>query len=252
MKSITLLAILLAVAPASAQDRTGLVSVSLSGGGAFPLGPKTVRRSAGIGTDFGAAVRYGLSERYDLAFSYDSLNMRKARSLRVEPVLISFIRSYRRGGFWTPAWRIGAGPVIVHEARPLDTRSQSSFAVRTGLGADYSFTPDLGLGAWADYLFAAHSNSDSREVHAATLNLTLTWRLGKLQARTPPQRTEPAAPVNVRETESAPAEEATAAPAPAEPAEAPKPAKKAAPKKKRATPKADSGTPDAVQAPPVE
>ena len=248
MKSIAWLCVLLAAAPAAAQSRTGEVSLSLSGGGAAPLGPKTVRRSAGVGSDFGAAVRCGLSEHFDAALSYDSVNMRKARALRLEPFLLSLIHSYRLGGFWTPAWRIGAGPVIVHEARPRDTQAQSSFAVRAGLGADYSLTPDLGLGTWADYLFAARSNSDSREVHAATLNLSLTWRLGRLQARTPPQKPSRAAAAEEPPAETEPAAEAAAEPVPAEPAAAPKPVKKAAPKRKK-TPRA---TPDAVQEPPIE
>ncbi|MBI3298413.1 MAG: hypothetical protein HYZ75_09640 [Elusimicrobia bacterium] len=180
MVKLIVLAALLAAAPVRADDRAGLVSLSLSAGAAAPLGGATVRRNAKLGPGCGGAVSLALSESWDAAFSYDSLNMFKTRRLRLEPFLLSATRSWRGAGYWTPAVRFGAGPVIVHQARPRDTDSQTSFAVRTGLGVDYSLTPDLGLAAWADYLFAARSNSDSREVHAATATLAMTFKLGKL------------------------------------------------------------------------
>lgn len=182
MRSLALFAALLAAAPAMAADRTGDISLGLSGGAALPLGAKSVKENAKLGPDYGVSVGIGLSEHFEGSFSYDSIHMHKTRPVRVEPWLFSLVHCYDRGGYWMPIVRIGAGTAVVRGTRPLDLQSYATLALRAGTGFEYRLTPAVGLGAMVDYLYAARANRDTREVHAATFSLALSWHLGKLRA----------------------------------------------------------------------
>lgn len=193
MKTLALCAAILAAVPASAADRTGEVSLGLSGGAGFPFGTKSVRENSKIGPDYGFSIGYGLSEHFEGAFSYDTVRMSETRPVRVDPWLFSLVHAYDHGGYWMPMARVGAGMAVVHGTRPLDLKSYSTLAARTGLGFEYRLTPAVGLGAWADYLFAARANRDTREVHAATFSLALSWHLGKPRAAAAKTAAMPAA-----------------------------------------------------------
>ncbi len=209
MKTLLALAVLAAAAPARAEGRAGTLAVSLNGGAAVPLGTAMVRDNSRLGPDYGATVRYGLSDSMDVAFSYDSVQMYKNRHTRLEPYLASLIRSFDLGGRWSPSLRLGGGPVVVHEGRPGRLPPYTSFAVRAGGGAEYALTPGVALGGWVDYLLAARANNSTKEVHAVTFGLTATFRLGVLQARAP--ASAPAAPP-FRPARPAPAPMKSAAP----------------------------------------
>lgn len=182
MKTLALFAALLAAAPASASDRTGDLSLGLSGGAALPLGAKSVKENAKLGPDYGVSLSYGLSEHFEASLSYDSVQMHKTRPVRVEPWLFSIVHTYDHGGYWMPIVRVGAGTAVVHGTRPLDLQSYSTLAARAGAGFEYRLTPAVGLGAMLDYLYAARANHDTREVHAAVFSLALSWHLGKPRA----------------------------------------------------------------------
>lgn len=227
MKTLLALAVLAAAAaPLRAEGRAGTLAVGLSGGAAVPLGTTMVRDNSKTGPDYGFAVRYGVSDSLDAAFSYDSVQMYKRRHTRLEPYLASLIRYFDLGRRWSPALRLGAGPVVVHEALP-GSLSYTSFAVRAGAAAEYALCSDLSLGAWADYLLAARAKNSTKEVHAVTFGLSATYRLGVLQAHSQPRQ--------------AAAEPAPERAAPARPARAPAPTKAEAP-----------SVPDEAQQPPVE
>ncbi len=227
MKTLLALTALAALAaPLRAEGRAGTVALGLSGGAAVPLGTTMVRDNSKLGPDYGVSVSYGLSEDLDAALSFDSVRMYKNQHTRLEPVLASLVKSFDLGRRWSPALRLGAGPVVIREAASRNVQPYTSFAVRAGGGVEYALTPSLALGGWADYLLAARASNSTKEVHAVTFGLSATWRLGVVQARTYPQRAE-------------------AAPEPAK-AEAPKPMK-AAPKKSQAP-----SMPAEAQEPPAE
>ena len=162
MKILLVLAVLAAAAPARAESRAGTVALGLTGGAGLPLGTRMVRDNSRVGPDYGVTVRYGLEDSLDAAFSYDSVQMFRNRHTRLEPYLASLIRSFDLGGRWSPALRLGAGPVIVHGARSGNLPPYTSFAVRAGTGVEFSLAPNLALGCWADPLPASLPRVDAR------------------------------------------------------------------------------------------
>lgn len=262
MKTIALLASLLAAAPACAAGRAGVVSLSLNGGAAQPLGTAWVRERTKLGPAFGGAVHFGLSEHVELALSYDSLRMYKTRQVLIDTALASLVHYYDLGGRLSPAMRLGVGPAVVHNARPDGVPNHNTFAARVGAGLDYKLTERYSTGLWADYLVAARAVRKTPEVHAATVGLSLRWTGGAIGPRTakaakaeaPSDDREPGQPAPVKAAAPAPAPEPEAAPAPAPKL---KPAPKAAPKARTRRPVAPAPaepteTPAAVQEAPGE
>lgn len=262
MNILPLALAVLAAAPASAAGRAGLISLSLHGGAAQPLGTKWVKERTKLGPNYGGAVHFGLSDHFEAEISYDSVRMYKTRQVRIDTAIASLAHYYDLGGRLSPAMRIGVGPAVVHNARPDGVPNHNTFAARVGGGADYRWTDRISTGLWADYLVAAKSVRKTPEVHAVTFGLSVRWTGGEIQPRTHKSAAKAEAPADDREPgqapaptpEPTPAPKVEAAPAPepkAFPKPAPKPAQKAAPKRTRrpATPAADA-TPAAVQAVP--
>lgn len=259
MNILPLALAVLAAAPASAAGRAGLVSLSLHGGAAQPLGTAWVKERTKLGPNYGGAVHFGLSDHFEAEISFDSVRMYKTRQVRVDTAIASLAHYYDLGGRLSPAMRLGVGPAVVHNARPDGVPNHNTFAARVGGGADYRWTDRISTGLWADYLLAARSVRKTPEVHAVTFGLSVRWTGGEIQPRTPKSAAKAEAPADDREPGQAaapapasaptPEPEVEAAPAP-EPKASPKPAQKAAPKRTRtrrpAAPAADE-TPAAVQ-----
>lgn len=226
-----------AAAPASAAGRAGLVSLSLHGGAAQPLGTAWVKERTKLGPNYGGAVHFGLSDHFEAEISYDSVRMYKTRNVRIDTAIASLAHYYDLGGRLSPVMRLGVGPAVVHNARPDGVPNHNTFAARLGGGADYRWTDRISTGLWADYLVAAKSVRKTPEVHAVTFGLSVRWTAGAIQPRTQKSAAKAEAPADDREPAqaAAPAPAPTPAPAPELEAQAaPTPAPAAAPK---ATPK---------------
>lgn len=189
MKTIALLAALFAAAPAWAgggaprAGRAGVVSFSLNGGAAQPLGTAWVKERAKLGPAYGGAVHLGLSDHFEATLSYDSVRMYKTRHVRVDAALASLVHYYDLGGGFSPAVRLGVGPAVVYDARPDGVPNHNTFAARFGGGADYKVCERISTGFWADYLLAARGMRKTPEVHAVTFGLSLRWTGGEVQPR---------------------------------------------------------------------
>ncbi|TBR24485.1 porin family protein [bacterium] len=260
MKNIALFAALFAAAPASAAGRAGVLSFSLEGGAAQPLGTAWVRQNTKLGPNYGGSLHYGLSDHFEGMLSFDSVRMFKTRQVRVDTALVSVAHYYDLDGGFSPAVRLGVGPAVVYNARPDRLPSHNTFAVRFGGGLDYKLCDRLSTGLWADYLVASKAVRETPEVSAVTFGLSLRWTGGEVQPRTPKTAKaepkgddrEPGEPKAAAAPEPAPAP-AVETPAPA-PAPAPKPAPKTRTRTKRPAPAAPASTetPAAVQEVPGE
>ncbi|MDE2292358.1 MAG: hypothetical protein KGL53_09770 [Elusimicrobia bacterium] len=193
------LALLLCAAPAAA----GPLSLSLDTGAGLPLGSSQVRRDSQVGPTLEGMLRWGFSKDLDAALSYGSVQMYKTRHTRLEPFLLSLIRSWGPRAGWTPEARLGAGTAVVHDARADQAGSYATFALRSGAGLERALGPRAAVGAWADYLFAAKGNSATTDVHAALFTLSLRWLGGPLTER--PQAETPAEPLKPAFAPPAPA-----------------------------------------------
>ena len=140
MKTTALFAALLAAAPASAAGRAGLLSLSLEGGAAQPLGSAWVKQNTKLGPNYGGALHYGLSDHFEGMLSFDSIRMYQTRQVRVDTALVSLAHYHDLGGGFSPAVRLGIGPAVVYNARPDRLPSHNTFAVRLGGGVDYKLT----------------------------------------------------------------------------------------------------------------
>lgn len=192
MKTIALLAALCSAASASAADRSGVISLSLNGGAAQPLGSAWVKERTKLGPSYGGAVHLGLSEHFEGTLSYDSIRMYKTRQVRIDTVLASLVHYYDLGGRLSPAMRLGVGPAVVHNARPDRVPNHNTFAARIGGGFDYKLCERFSTGLWADYLVAARAVRKTPEVHAATFGLSLRWTGGEVIPRTAQAAAAPA------------------------------------------------------------
>lgn len=260
MKNFALLAALLAAAPASAAGRAGVLSFSLEGGAAQPLGTAWVRQNTKLGPNYGGSLHYGLSDHFEGMLSFDSVRMFKTRQVRVDTALVSLAHYYDLGNGLSPAVRLGLGPATVYNARPDRMPSHNTFAVRFGGGVDYKLCDRFSTGFWADYLVASKAVRETPEVSAVTFGLSLRWTGGEVGPLTT-KGSKPEAKADDREP-GEPKAAAAPAPAPApeapaavEPAPSPKAAPKAAPKPRMRTkrpapapaPAAAAETPSAVQ-----
>lgn len=183
MKNIALLAAFLAAAPASAAGRAGVVSLSLNGGAAQPLGSEWVKERTQLGPTYGGAVHFGLSQHFELALSYDSVRMYRERQVRIDAGLASLVHYYDLAGGWSPAVRLGLGPAVVYNARPDRLPSHNTFAVRFGGGVDYKLNDRISTGFWADYLVASKAIRETPQVDAITFGLSVRWTGGTIEPR---------------------------------------------------------------------
>lgn len=181
---------------ADAAGRAGLVSLSLHGGAAQPLGTAWVKERTKLGPNYGGAVHFGLSDHFEAEVSFDSVRMYKTRQVRIDTAIASLAHYYDLGGRLSPAMRLGIGPAVVHNARPDGVPNHNTFAARVGGGADYRWTDRISTGLWADYLLAAKSVRKTPEVHAVTFGLSVRWTGGEIQPRTPKSAAKAEAPAS--------------------------------------------------------
>ncbi len=208
MKNIVAAAlVVLALAPARAEDLTGRLGVGGAVGAATPIGDKWVANRNDTGLGLGAWLRYGVLPRWTLGLSYDNLAFTRAKA-RVEALDLNAAYALAPDSSWNPNVHLGLGGGRVHG---LPSGKPNVFTADAGLGVDKFIGPSFTLGAAVDWLYGArNSNSGTHEVHALKAGLTAgLWFGGKRPAKVA------AAP--------APAPAPVAAPAPA-PAPAPPPA----------------------------
>lgn len=210
-RSIALFALmsLFALSGLRAEDATGRLGL----GGAFGLDDAYARKVLRRGTDadvFGSAwLRFGFSQKNELALAYDNLQLKPkgaaaaGRSI-VQPVTLNLWHSVSPDRRLTPFWVVGAG---VADLRRMDVSRRTGLALQAGGGLEYFVCRGFSLGALvrAHYVANRHSNGTTEgTLLSAGLMANLFWPAG-------PAKAAEAAPV----VRSAPVEKPlAAAPAP--------------------------------------
>jgi len=188
--------ILFACAPLRADDMAGRLGAGAGVGGGVPLGTTWVNDHADTGLLLGAWLRYGLDPKLSIGLSYDNLGFAKD-GIRVQPVLADAWYHFMPGNAIDPNLHLGLGAADVNRD---EINHHGVPALKVGAGADSFIGKDLSVGAFLDYLVAAHDSDVHHEVHGFLFGATLGYwfDFGRKESRAAaPQQQAQAAPAPV-------------------------------------------------------
>jgi OOP family OmpA-OmpF porin len=210
MKMLLVVAlVVLALAPARAEDLTGRLGVGGSVGASSPVGDKWVSDRNDTGLGLGAWLRYGLSPRWSVGAGYDNLAFSRGTT-RLEVLDANAAYALMPESSWNPNLHAGFGAGWISND---PTGKVRTVATNLGFGLDKFVLPCVSVGAVLDWFYAPNAGRAVHDVNAVRTGVTAGfWFGGKREPK--------AAPTPVTYTAPKPAPAPAAAPAPA-PAPAP-------------------------------
>jgi OmpA-OmpF porin, OOP family len=206
MKKLIVCALLLAAAPAFAEDLTRRFGAGVLGGAGVPIGTNRLMNNNDTGYSVGGWLAYGLDKNWTARLSYDTVAF--DGPARFEDVLLGLGYNLAPDSRWNPTVKGGLGMSF---PRRNPQGRDTTLGATLGFGIERFLTDHFSVGAGIDYLLSNRATGARETMHALRPGVTLGWWFG---ACAPCEEKKPApAPVRAAKPAPAPAPAPAAAPA---------------------------------------